>query len=275
MVRNKRIEKEWIKFINGLKPKEPEMKVQALETKHKFKEDGQRLSDSGIQQVAFYLRTHIVSLRYFHMDEGVLDWTTRLTQDGRLVTRISRHVYKNWEVKLDKDAKAQVGNIINQYKVPSKEYIFEFDPNISGMVSGRFGDDGSCFYTENKEARWLMQANDFHVIKIYTQPNEEPHARAWCKWLDGESFVMFNGYGMQTRTVATLLSRALDMVRTPIKLTNLGKGDNLLWINDKVGYLLGKNALIEERAGRPWYDFNIPHDDDCECRYCRMDEDDY
>ena len=252
-------------------------KEQAVKTKHTFHEDTDKLSYDGIQAVCKYLRDSHVGLIFLAMYDGTIDWTTQLTSEGRLTTRLSKYLSQKWDTKLSSKAKSQIGNIVNDHKVPTEDYAFEFCPDIVGMTSGIFGDDGSCFYSENKEARSLMQVNDFHVIKVYTLPDEEPYARAWCKWLNDESFVMFNGYHLQTRTIANMAAKTLDVKLIPIKLTNQGSDCNLLWINNAKGYLLGDNELITAQSNgnsRPHYDFNIEHERYCECRFCSPNNED-
>ena len=176
-----------------------------LETQYKFKTDG-LISLAGIRQIRRMLDMHTnVS------DQG--RWRLEVdrsiggpiwkTLKGTFPKRVSRYMYKTYNIKVRNALLQSIGNIAQQNSTQG-DVVFDFTRRIS-WEAGDFRDNESCFWTDYGGSRIAMMRAGIGAIRIYNPGGTLGRGRAWFSPLP-EGFILFNAYGiMQARTIANFL----------------------------------------------------------------------
>jgi len=175
-----------------------------------------------------------------------IEWKSKF---GTLTKRIARYVYKNHSIKISSDVLTLLGN--HAADNASKEEIFNFEyysiNEADGIdwYRGAYGDDGSCFWSENEEVQDLMKDYDFFAFRFYDR-NDCGIARCWGRKVEN-NFVIFNAYGpYRSIELARIISGYLGISYRGITLYNNGDDSGLLYINSGHGQLLGPWEKIKD-----------------------------
>lgn len=227
-----------------------------LETKYKFETDG-RISSGGIRQVRAMLNAHTeISKQHtrwrFEVDRSIGGpiWKTL---KGTFPRRVSRYMYKTYNIKLNVPLVRAIGNVAQQNSTQGN-VVFDFTRRIS-WEAGDFRDAGSCFWTDYGGSRIAMMRAEIGAIRIYSPRGAHGRGRAWFYPLP-EGFVLFNAYGiMQARTIANFLSQLFgedyDYRRTSIGHTytqnSLFSGTYELYLNSD-GYVVYNKPFTKKLA---------------------------
>lgn len=212
------------------------------------------VTNTGIERICEYLRFHH---RVMFSPDHYFDWRLRDERNRRLSKRISSYLNKNHDISLPKDALTYIGKLASDNCVTGK-YHFEFTESLD-WERGTFGDPSSCFWSDRRYARKMMEKAGLLAIRIYDEYNNGK-ARAWVlPYIPigkkgnrkdanrAEGFVVFNGYGLQTRNIATIISRVFEYDYKKVNLRNHGGYNGSLWINDEgSGYAISKPEILEK-----------------------------
>ncbi len=132
------------------------------------------------------------------------EWQTRT---GNYTKRLSRHAYKEHELKLSPEILSEVGCIARDHSKPV-DFTVEVTRDLN-RSSRYFGNHGSCWWGCYKESRCALKTNGGFALRSFG-PSGEVSGRAWVMplRLDGDgnlvptfdtvtpdAFVLFNGYG--------------------------------------------------------------------------------
>lgn len=198
---------------------------------------------------------------------------------GTLPKRISKLLWKVYGIKLSNATMTFIGNVYSRAgaQLPDK-VVYDFSRWFT-WKRGKFGDGGSCYWSEHKSARTILRAGGGAAFRMY-DPNDPNKGigRAWILPDKPEPgmVVLFNGYGLNslfgdhhsggmslymTRILATLLGLSYKK----IKLENEGRTSGTMYINGGgSGYLLGTTEQLQ-RYDR--YDMEIVTGD-FRCAHC-------
>lgn len=211
---------------------------------------------------------------------------------GNLTKRISKWYYEKYKAKLLQETSTAIGNIVRAQIIKNQEYHYDFTKKFDWMA-GEFGDNGSCFMSTTRSdiTQSMMKDNRFHAVRFYNEkPNTDPpKANTWGKkremfykddelyyeglsraWLVKDQvtvdinkkdvtslfYIIFNGYGMSTKNIASILSTSFGCSYHPVKVTNNKQLHGGLYLNDDTSYIIGEESAIKNIER---YDFGLPY----------------
>lgn len=161
---------------------------------------------------------------------------------GTFPKRVSSYYYKKHNLKMPDTVVQQVGNIARKHLDSGLTYEFDFVDRFDWQ-SGDFGDSGSCYWGSNEAARDVLTENSAMAVRFYK--NDDGYGRAWLIETP-DFYIVFNGYGYDTLTIARVLSAWMNVEYRKIRLTNNGETSGLVWINGGTGYVIGAKEKIEQ-----------------------------
>jgi len=167
---------------------------------------------------------------------------------GTLPKRVSKFLWKLYGFKINSKQMAKIGNIARQNIEKDREFEFEFT-NLIDWNHGDFDDEGSCYWTEKRSAKGMLESDNdlFCAIKLYR--HGAGYARAWMlptKKRDG--IILFNGYGLRTITIARMLADWLGLSYQSISLYNNEERHGMLWINSGSEYIISTPAIAHNTS---------------------------
>lgn len=194
---------------------------------------------------------------------------------GKLSKRIAKFVYNVSGVKMANQHREMIGTISRRGTANLDEFVIDFTDDLDSWTSGDFGDNGSCFWGENKAARIAMDENDeFSAIRFYADDmGSKGIARAWI-WDGNNCVVVFNGYGMETQQIAVVLTQLLEtslnkpLTMRKISLSNFGSSCDLLYINSGKGFVIGEKSVVD-RIDAIDFEFEIYDESISFCEICQ------
>ena len=214
------------------------------------------ISDAGKNEIGWYLENKLnLRLPYWW------EWTSKVPNNapkqecrkyvGSFPKRIGKYFHAITGRKVSSEELGEIGSLVDQYSDPKRNnLVFDFTDDFS-WKSGAFGDKGSCFWGDNAEAIPTMENAGVLAVRFYSWYKSEKcnkgFARAWFYptfITRRRSFILFNGYGMQTCKIAYILSRHFKCDYRRISITNGGETSGLIYINGGIGYLLGQADII-------------------------------
>jgi hypothetical protein len=173
-------------------------------------------------------------------------WVWVVTEKGDYVgtfpKRVSKFYRQEMKLKCPPEFIQEIGNIARAHSGDAITYDFEFVNKIE-WDAGDFGDDGSCWWGDYEEAKPLLLSNGGLAIRFYQ--DNAGLGRAWVVPV-GEMFIVFNGYGFSsdsTLIIARVMAEFLGVMYKKISLIN---HNDLMYINNDAGYILGQYHLIRE-----------------------------
>lgn len=204
------------------------------------------------------------------------NWAWVLTtgdNQGTFPRRIARYYFKNHKLKCPKGFLAQIGNIARAHSHGGASESFDFD-NDFDWEDGDFADGGSCYWWNGQAGIEALRHNGFMAIRFYESDDSDTgKARAWLYQLRDNLYILFNGYGYSTLTIAGIFARFMNLRYKRIALSNYDNTAGVLYINNDTGYIIGEIDAIERYDS---YDFEIDVDEFDICVHCgrHMHEDD-
>jgi len=227
-------------------------------------------------------------LSHFSMDTlyREIDWRW-MADRGTLVRRISKWFYEHKLTAVSPVGLSAVGNIVRKHIVKNQEYHIDFT-NKFDWRAGQFADSGSCFWDGREAIRGNMEKSgkflavrffreedhgtfikgvarvDTKLSRFYAKDDRYTYtgiARAWIcqenithKGVTSPVWIVFNGYGIATKQIATIVAAFHNQSIKKIAITNNGSKHGGLYTNGD-GYLVGPESLIKDKET---YDFGVP-----------------
>jgi hypothetical protein len=229
-----------------------------------------RVTDEGIMAIRRYLCYDANETQTYNPDNESIEWTIDSTNGG-LTTRIKKWYYDEHHIKLKDSTISHIGNLASRNAIRMKEVgvLFTRDLNKSRHF---FYHKGSCWWSEYEISRCLMKQHGGIGMVLYdADDHDKTIGRAWLVPLakkqyplvpkfssgwypttdtDTGTFVLFNGYGFETRLFAMLLAQ---MQGSEYQLVGLSAGD--CYINNDNGFLIGSREAIGDTksVSLNWY----------------------
>jgi hypothetical protein len=194
---------------------------------------------------------------------------------GTFPRRVSRYYFKTYGLKCPDSFLREVGNIARAHSSGDEVESFDFD-NQFDWNDGDFSDGGSCYWWNGRAGLEALRDNKFFAIRFYIAADSNVGiARAWVypMSLDNSLFIIFNGYGYTSLTIAQIFARFMGLNYKRIGLSNNYSTTGVIYINHDMGYIIGATDKIERYRD---YDFEIDVDDFTVCESCNrhLHEDD-
>ena len=214
-----------------------------------------------------------------------IEWVW-ITSRGTLPKRIANWYYKAYNKQLDATIVSKIGNIVRAAMPKDQVYYFDIVDKLNWRA-GDFGDHGSCFFSSSNgrtirgHSPYLMEKDGrFKAIRFFkpidnsnTTLSGSAHkfyenkdffyygiSRAWIyehsnllsAKVGGVEIkdtvqVIFNGYGLTTKSISQIFSKYMDINSTyDISYKNIRFEEeyDMLYINDN-GYVIGRDEIIE------------------------------
>jgi len=197
------------------------------------------------------------------------DWHAKVGGRGEYVgsfcKRAAKYYYQEHGIKFDSDFLGRIGGLVGENTTHHKDYIFDYDDRLDWQ-DGDFGDDGSCFWSCHKSARFALRDYGAYAIRFYEGGYyRQGIGRAWIVPQDDKYFC-FNAYGdYELPEVAQVLSAHLGLSYRRIDLTNYNCTSGDLYINSGRGYALGSEPEVN---GLSFWDFGIDVPSMSTCAHC-------
>lgn len=227
------------------------------------------ISNEGIRQIERYIRAQKMAMPewaalnpnppYPFLPGLPSDWQWQwLVEAGEYRGTFPKRAQKYWHqrgIKSPAPFLSQLGNLARSHSEHQPVYHFDFTDTID-WVAGDFGDGGSCYWGDHAGARQTLMDNGAMAMRFYySRDSPAGIARAWLAEIHETFFVVFNGYGLAgntTLTVARVLAAFLRVDYKVISLSNNGENSGLVWINNGLGYAVGRHEDIHSLED---YDF--------------------
>ena len=241
--------------------------------------------------VDFRVQYGLKEFDYIHLFKNV-EWKWMGVR-GNLTKRISKWYYEQYKAKLLQETSTAIGNIVRAMIVKNQDYHYDFTQHLS-WDKGDFGDRDSCFCKGGMNERIpfeMMKNPRFYAVRFYREiskdgPIEEDMwgneqkrfytndkfryegmSRAWpvkdevsVKVGDKDTtspfYIIFNGYAMSTKSIASILASSFGCAYQPVKASNNKGLHGGLYLNDDLSYIIGEEAVIKNIER---YDFGLPY----------------
>lgn len=192
-----------------------------------------------------------------------IEWKWQ-TDRGSLPKRIESWFYKQHKIKLSSVVTSNIGNVARAVIPKDQIYYFDFTKDLN-WNQGDFGDHGSCFFRPDGpgyQPEAMKNSGRFYGVRFFKKvpqnsnmsldvekfyENEDGYyigiSRAWM----GESprtnstlKVLFNGYGLTTNQISTIVADYLEADRKRVYIT----GTDLYMNGD--GYVIGDSGEVNK-----------------------------
>jgi hypothetical protein len=191
---------------------------------------------------------------------------------GTFPKRVAKFYFKTYHLRCPDSFLTQIGNLAKAHSESAEAYHFDFVNRIEWQA-GDFGDSHSCYWGSYAGAKVMITDNGGMAIRFY-DGNDKGIGRAWLIPIDDDLYIIFNGYGLggdSTLRIARIFALFIGLQYKRITLSN---SDGGLYINNSVGYIIGRMEAIDgiERHDFNWYEVELDT-----CHHCgrQLDEDDY
>lgn len=198
---------------------------------------------------------------YSHGFENDIGAELKDASGKKITTRIYQWLWKNHQFKPSQELKTRIGNMITDATIKARDYEFDITDRFD-WEDGDYGDEGSCYWSDRSGARQSLENAGCLAIRFYREeivgrnydltPSEPIYgirgfARAWLFPYTEGRYVLFNGYGLETKEIAQFLGSLTGLyVYRLDSLTNNNDTTGLIYIggadrgmiNGKTGYLL-------------------------------------
>lgn len=222
-------------------------------------------------------------LKAFHSE---IEWIW-LAKRGTLPKRIDSWYAKNLGKHLSEDILSKIGNIVRSDVPKDKIYYFDID-NKFDWSAGTFGDHMSCFFEYSEvgygrdepgdEMRDMASSPNMTAVRFFKPfPKNLSFAaknkyygdstrtflgtsRAWMyssnisddKASTSNTYTIFNGYGQNTKDIASVISSYLELPVKKVEVTS----DNISINDNATGYVIGEAKEIESLTTQQ---IHVPH----------------
>jgi hypothetical protein len=143
------------------------------------------------------------------------------------VKAIANHLFKHHNIKLKADTKAAIGEVIASRHLKASEFEYDIVDTID-WKAGDFGDTNSCYWGDNSRDRRAIDDSDNGFAFRVHKPVK---ARAWA-FEYAQGIVLINGYGMQTKELASLFSTIHNLQMDKVRISAP------IYVNGDAGYYL-------------------------------------
>lgn len=263
-------------FPNGGSPLANDTRVEVQMEPGHVDENGFQQIRNEIQNYArtlgrvTYLDPESRQYRMYRMGSRLTDHAvgSALTdKSGNFATRVKRHAYKEFGLKLEPELLTRIGNIAADNAKGATYYVeVTRDLNLSAY---EFGHGGSCWWTDYKGSRCSLKTNGGFGLRAFSaMGGNRVIGRCWVlpirRDVDGNLaptfstkhlFFVFNGYGVLEERVAPRL--VAHMVGRPWKALsfNSDRAEGM-YINNDSGWLVGDQSVLDK-----WdrLDVTLPH----------------
>jgi hypothetical protein len=173
-----------------------------------------------------------------------------LTLQGALPNRLANFYYKVYGRTLPEQLKEQIGNFAKldtpDINVTYWDITTEFD-----WRAGQFGDSNSCYWSDRARAKDHIVNHGGAALRFFRGLTGEGIGRAWIvphKLEDGtETWVVFNGYGATTQSLARFFGTEFKQFYKRCKVTVDGSAFGVVYINaEGYGYIVGPIDKIDK-----------------------------
>ena len=173
---------------------------------------------------------------------------------GMFPKRVAKWLYQKHATKPSKDQLGELGTKVSAHSERNAEYTFDFT-HVFDWQAGDFGDKGSCFWTCHVSAKDMLYDNDARAVRFYNYAGG--YARAWVAPY-GNGVVVFNGYGLETLSIARILSHKWGAYYKKVTLDNNQQDSGTLFINGGSGYFVGPQdeVMATDHIDLEWEDIN-------------------
>jgi hypothetical protein len=179
---------------------------------------------------------------------------------GTFPKRVASFYYKRHNLRCPDQFVQQIGNLARKHCDQGRTYEFDFVDQFD-WEHGEFGDKWSCYWGSNEEAREVLRENGALAIRFFQ--DSKGFGRAWLVETP-DYWIVFNGYGHETVTIARVLSGWMSLHYRQVMLMNNGESSGLLYINGGFGYVIGALSKITpiSRFDLSW---DTPYIAECAC----------
>ncbi len=218
--------------------------------------------------------------QYINIDDKI-DSYDLVNKRGRLSTRISRLLYKNYNINLNGLEKSHIGNIVVKHTIPSKRIRFDFSAACDWQ-DGEFNDEDSCFWGGRAATGDTLRVHPQYFAIRFWQINRPNGVGRALIYHMPVGWVLFNAYGpIDLSIVAQFFSYYVhgEYLASRVDLSNFGSSSDDLWINGGRGYFVPK--LVDSKNIPTEIDLRTVIEDDEEEDYDDLiwgddeDEDEY
>ncbi len=291
--------KETTQVIPALKIEDQLISLARSHEKITFENPVGLVSESGIQAILYYLTSALELLdlpqyenpqmppknfwRVVFQEVG-FDWVTKQGTWPKRFMKVAKNQWKLFPTCSDcpkPDIKelitqpivSEVGSIASRNVEQCRKFIYDVT-SCFNWKAGDFGDDGSCFWGTNKQAKDMLSDAHFLALRFYhAERPTEGIARCWIGWEpDTKTPVLFNGYGMELIRQVRVLATSMGVMYRKVLLQNNGSCGGMLYINGGNGFALGDTEVTSVD-----FDLSDPEKESTyECVHCgdALDEDD-
>jgi hypothetical protein len=189
-------------------------------------------------------------------DDFSMEWDTEDPTYGKgtLPKRIANFCFQSQGREIGKEARSALGTIYREYVPKSRSLYIDFTRKLR-WKRGRFSDSRSCFWTEKKEARTIMQDNGVIAFRVYekivtcpeVEDTFEGKGRCWMmmNFPIEDTVTIWNAYGFKLNDMAFFLSSYLDAETHATRyMSNYGDTRGTIFINNGVSEVIGSKEKL-------------------------------
>jgi hypothetical protein len=178
-------------------------------------------------------------------------WVWSVTQKGseygvgKFPTRVAKFYKETMKLKCPPEFLEKLGTFARDHSSDPQTYHFEIVNEID-WDRGDFGDPVSCWWTDYSAARKTLTDGGGLAIRFYeSAQGNRGIARAWLAPTQ-DMWVLFNGYGFSGDSRLVIVRMLTEYLGVSYKKVSLENHNNLMYINDDRGYLLGYHDVVKD-----------------------------
>jgi len=132
-----------------------------------------------------------------------------VTNKGRFAVRFTKYLWDVLKIKSDAIFKTSVGNIYNNHKEVSNEFMVKIVDNFN-WHDGEFGKDDSCWWGCYKNSRDTLTYYGGYCLQRFNKSGDGI-GRFWILPISDTCMVGFNAYGFSGREASSVIARKLEI----------------------------------------------------------------
>jgi hypothetical protein len=192
---------------------------------------------------------------------------------GTLPKRLRKYLASHGHYPTN-DQFGQLGSIIGEHT--HRSMMVDFTDSLD-WLDGDFGDDGSCYFSENGCRNWLpekLMEHGVYAIRSYDR-NGGGNGRALIVPWENDSCVIINAYGHPLASFARIVAQLCGLTYRKVRVRNHGDQCGDFYLNQGVGYVIASDVERYNDDGTSIIDFGLQCAKHCCCN-CKasLSEDD-